>query len=287
VYLAADHASRHHDSCAGRVAIAAYQAAVYHNPVYRAAQAASGNTTAAVGTTPRCKSGESPCTAVCIQVEADAATINPSAHRLPGSIGLREEEAEPSALELDWGPGGVAVELVPPPRVVSCHSCVSGEECEQLPVVPRVLDDETPAFMPYAEEPEPHGGFLGFWKQMIRKLSSSGVGFKDCCQEKEENEAPNYGKPPECREDPYHSQQYPGCPASVCPHHRNYCPHSGRMIVPAVVPEPQSETGAAARRARFLDESEECEARPKHPEVDTMEFRPTDAKPGEFRLVPI
>lgn len=116
------------------------------------------------------------------------------------------------------------------------------------------------------------------------------------------------GSPPDCREDPHHDQHYPGCPyMGGCPgmHH----------VPPPPLPEPKvkvKKKKAAAKQPPAEDPAihqtkfEEIEmveppmsreikptrryvpawknrgSYPDEPEVDTMEFRPSDAKKGEF-----
>jgi hypothetical protein len=110
------------------------------------------------------------------------------------------------------------------------------------------------------------------------------------------------GTPPDCREDPHHDQQYPGCP------YMGGCP--GSMHCPPPAPadsESQPKTKKKKKTAKALPDVVEDTAirrmkyeefampaaerpmRPDHfdwvpaiPKVDTMEFRPSDAKPGEF-----
>ena len=89
---------------------------------------------------------------------------------------------------------------------------------------------------------------------------------------------------PSCQEDPAYNYQYPGCT------YTGSCPGAGPGS-PAIPREyngkPQQNFGLTQPAvhplkpapSRKYTRDEEC---PVHPEVDTMEFRRTDAKEGEF-----
>jgi len=110
------------------------------------------------------------------------------------------------------------------------------------------------------------------------------------------------GTPPDCREDPHHDQQYPGCP------YMGGCP--GVHYLPPAAPadsdsppktkkkkktadaQPDMVEDTAIRRMKYEEFALPAGERPVRadhfdwlpavPKVDTMEFRRSDAKPGEF-----
>jgi hypothetical protein len=78
---------------------------------------------------------------------------------------------------------------------------------------------------------------------------------------------------PACQEDPHRHEHYPVCPYSG----RSYCP-----TVPArTPPAPQEEPSETYPKNQADPES------PAQPGVDTMEYRPSDAKEGEFESKPM
>ncbi|HXG11079.1 MAG TPA: hypothetical protein VNK04_15070 [Gemmataceae bacterium] len=301
IYLAADQASRHPDSFLGQSVIAFYRSAVQYNPVFafQAARTAFRATPTAACTPAGC----------CADDEPPCAAPDLSQCRLPGRIVLQEEDCQTSftpdsaPTEEEIQLTGALVELVPPPTIMDAAdeipACIepadfilpAGDEPDRI--MPRADDDGAPAVMPYADEDETKetdNDLIHFLNQCLRALVAS----DDC----EKSEFPSGGQPPDCREDPNRHLQYPGCPY-VCPHSRNYCPYSGRSVVPEnvcppldrdVPPAPdrlEKKPASPTKPRNIPQEAEESEVRPRHPEVDTMEFRPTeDAKPGEFGLIP-
>jgi hypothetical protein len=108
------------------------------------------------------------------------------------------------------------------------------------------------------------------------------------------------GTPPDCREDPHHDQQYPGCPyMGGCPGNM-HCPPPAptELDMPKakkkkkdMKPEAAEDTGI--RRMKYEEFATPAAVHPIHPDrqdwvpaapkIDTMEFRHSeDAKPGEF-----
>jgi hypothetical protein len=153
---------------------------------------------------------------------------------------------------------------------------VGFEEESEPTVIPAIPDDDkTPCKMPYSkDEYEKCVGFPCAWLMDI--LSRAGqqvlqiqVG-KETGGEQSSLTAP--GQPPSLREDPEAPYQYPECP------HLGGCPR----CTPAPQPTPKKQSGnhsAAPKR----NGNDEC---PAHPEVDTTEFRPSDARHGEFDRIP-
>jgi hypothetical protein len=149
-------------------------------------------------------------------------------------------------------------------------------------MAPCVDDDErAPATMPYADEAAvapPKVRSKG-WRRMPNDYSGC-----------EESEAGGQIHRADCREDPSYPYQYPGCPyigPSATPGVYHRLPAMPREFPP---PETyRSPHGTSAPRspgtppAKQPANDAEC---PAHPEVDTMEFRRSDAKEGEFDRTP-
>lgn len=91
----------------------------------------------------------------------------------------------------------------------------------------------------------------------------------------EESELVHPGRPASCQEDPSYDRQYPACP---------YISPLQRKNTPAVPLHMQPSEDSKNRGSDPLGAREEV---PVHHEVDTMEFRPTDALDGEFAPHPL
>ena len=161
--------------------------------------------------------------------------------------------------------------------------------------------DALPTDMPYtddAEESEEVKGeywLIDFWKKLFWGTAESEYYLRRYFPPdfrrpggEEESELVPGGKAPSLREDPGIHQQYPGCPfMERCP---GICPRA-KPVTPALdVPKPikkKSEAPSAANTKKIErhleeDDGEESEFNPLHPDVDTTEFRRSDARPGEF-----
>jgi hypothetical protein len=124
------------------------------------------------------------------------------------------------------------------------------------------------------------------------------------CDDPEECEDVHAGKPPACREAPEASRQYPCCepiaaPKKACPpdcaaeEEQEYelipppkplCPCAGcceGCCKPC--PKCPASDGCPEGCDKCPKAGEPCKSKPK---IDTLEFRPTDAKKGEFDPIP-
>jgi hypothetical protein len=154
----------------------------------------------------------------------------------------------------------------------------------QYPDYPLEQADELHEPMPCLEEEEPkvevsENPFVSFWLSL----------FQDAMPPADEETAPEQDadqpmeeiqEEPACQEDPHYSEHYHHCPymgGRSCPP----CPAGGAPKV---------------KKPRGSDDVEECEPCPKaepdpesppQPGIDTMEFRPSDAKEGEFESKPM
>jgi hypothetical protein len=146
--------------------------------------------------------------------------------------------------------------------------------------------------MPHAEEsetPASSDALFRFWQDLFRNLSEESAG-------QEESEALDVDVPAPCQEDPVYHYQYPGCPfTGKCPFLDSPALRSdpslrehkekNRPMTPDFDP---NELSVPERLKRLLPQagSEEEELLPP-PNVDTTEFRPSDARPGEFDPQPL
>jgi hypothetical protein len=153
------------------------------------------------------------------------------------------------------------------------NALAAGEDApEELPMPAEEPAEDQPADVPAAvvDTPEP-----------------AGAG--------EESEAMP-GTPPDCREDPHHDQQYPGCPyMGGCPGNMRTCPSptpAEKKKEKDASAQPDVVEDTTIRRIKYEEFATPSAERPVHPDhfdwvpampkVDTMEFRPSDAQPGEF-----
>jgi hypothetical protein len=150
--------------------------------------------------------------------------------------------------------------------------------------MPMCIDDDVyPTVMPYADDDDNDTGpsLFDSWFGRLRKPVANGSG--------EESESNGDRFAPDCKEDPNYHHHYPACP------YIGTCPYSGRSYTGQTESDarPMHETkkipitdltppGTRAHRLSGLSNLEETDRNQAHPEVDTMEFRPSDAKNGEL-----
>lgn len=161
------------------------------------------------------------------------------------------------------------------------------EEFDAPRFMPPCTDDEdAPATMPYAhryadEEPQP----VGFIDVRTPKDLSAAKADEGAS---EESEIPFDRNPANCQKDPNFQYQYPGCPyTGAAPAGRSAShgsapetatdPHSDKKSSP---PNVDSRLKSKLPPAGSGEEQEDATP---HTDVDTMEFRPTDARNGEFK----
>jgi hypothetical protein len=162
----------------------------------------------------------------------------------------------------------------PPPAVcqgapATMPPCRDEEECEPLPIFTEEGCELLP--MPACEEEV---------QECPDTALHHGVRLKEIHVKVLEALPPDGKKTGECREDPNREQHAPGCPATGCP---------GMKHSPCVPPtqaaspggeessEPPSKSALRTIR-RFKMRQPLDETVPVHPEVDTMEFRPSDGQ---------
>jgi len=126
------------------------------------------------------------------------------------------------------------------------------------------------------------------WLQLLGKSTKSQKKSKQPAPsvgqgDPEESELSNAGRPAKCQEDPAYDLHYPGCPyAGPQPGMRRLSPLAPPRMSPL-----QDSKGRPSVRYFMPDPSGAHEEVPVHPEVDTMEFRPSDAQEGEFDPHPL
>jgi hypothetical protein len=176
------------------------------------------------------------------------------------------------------------------PAALADDRLMSTDPCDEvlMPVVAAETGgDGCPLTMSYCEDEGdfvavmPHAcdspaetaanGFLGFWTSLFKSPAESPMpgGM-------EESE-PGDGAVPQCKEDPAYSHQYPGCPHTGERGHAK----TGAATKPVPFKEPVPEPGKPGLPTTLpykpvIVEDEEQET-PMHREVDTMEFRRSDA----------
>ena len=171
--------------------------------------------------------------------------------------------------------------------------------------------DVPPAAMLHADAEESEGvrsecWLIDFWKKLFwgtaeckyyptppnfRKYYPTPPNFREAGGEQESELVPG-GKAPSLREDPGIHQQYPGCPfmeRCIRPRVKPLTPALDGACLWSIDPttKKKSETPSAANTKKIErhleeDDGEESEFNPLHPDVDTTEFRRSDARPGEF-----
>lgn len=157
------------------------------------------------------------------------------------------------------------------PATTVVPACI--EECELMPMPP-CQDEESEATgeKKVAEDACP---IADFWMSLFRDL------MKDKDQDAvppaaEEADAVDEGVPADCQEDKDYHQRYPSCPyMGGCPGSRSACPPSLKKDQEVDEPIVEEEIAEPRPAPETTDEA------PTHPDVDTMEFRPSDAPPKE------
>ena len=272
VYLAADHAGRHPRTLLGRCLVGAYHAGTQYNVFYSAGKAAAEHTTqvlhhvlarrivipvlgqtnpVAAAPAPHAEHAPAPCPQSC-----PAATEHPvvPAPRMLGHIDIPvvEETSEPiehEPLQVIYMPDEE------PPMAEAPATMPHAEE-----------PSATPMTMPHADEEEATGAGTSpfdFWMDLFRDaaqhVTPAGA--------EESDKGVVAPDPADCKEDPYHPYQYPGCPYGGCPDsHRSYDPHAGCCPYSGKCPRCES----ARPHCECEEESEliELQTAPVEPKAD-------------------
>lgn len=173
------------------------------------------------------------------------------------------------------------------------------------------LDDTPQAMPPAAEMKRANDSLFEFWQGLFESATEEAESMGAALPQSESHYFHDE-EPPQCLEDPAYQHQYPGCPfTGKCPGmERSNSPYlvdpvptvrpkkfkklsdhemksNGQDDPTAQTSDPSKYELPARLRQLLPSDSTEAEEEPSHSEVDTMEFRPTDARPGEFAPKPM
>jgi hypothetical protein len=208
----------------------------------------------------------------------------------------RSSEAEPvlvpptiideSSDEYQSIPSSIEDETEPPISIPPSDNPAAAGEREDP-----VTAEAEPIGMPKSENDEPT-----WWLEMLRGVSE--VEMAPAAQEPpldgapEESEMIHDGIPPEMREDPASIHAYPGCPnirncddGDPCPASTALPPAEPKKVKKQGKKRIDSRLDSLKRICPSVGAAEESEC-PGHPDVDTTEFRKSDANPDEFKPQP-
>jgi hypothetical protein len=218
---------------------------------------------------------------------------------LPAPVVIPEEGDGKDAEEIPWPLGhkptneplGVSTTFPFATGDATCIPAAAPSQSQFAEVQPAALFmpycSDDPPRMPYADEECDKGcceemtedeakaatdTFLRSWFSLFSK------GEKDVA---EESEPAAKG---DCKEDPHRHEMFPGLPFSSGVR-SPVRPNAAPTFVP-VLPEPTPRKGKPSDEL-FNKGSSKAEPGHGRPCVDTMEFRPTDARANEFRLGPL
>jgi hypothetical protein len=171
----------------------------------------------------------------------------------------------------------------PVPKTSQPDGSETSEEPQDLAqIMLPCLEDDLPDFMPYAEDTQATDA--SFFEFLMGMFHSPAPMISGATEEAETVPATK----PECREDPNHPFQDAGCPfMGPCPAGRGRCPDPIH-VAPKMEPEPQESRldvdvfRLLHRRLPCMLEPGNVEEGSVHREVDTMEFRPSDATMKAF-----
>jgi hypothetical protein len=309
VYVAADYAREHPNSVVGRCVLLAYRVRCDYNPVTMLTHALTPCDVVA----PQAPATQPDRSGVCVHAEDGSGEIELTPAEESSveiidltrfSIGDSQESEEHSASDVLKIP-----EIQPPPA--ACDPSRSGDTPVMVPPTRIQEEDdgkavapgddeecEVPATMPKDEEKSENPGtveeseFKAFIKDVLGYPESEQeppMDKSDAGGSEEESEAIHDSAAPENREDTAAHHQYPGCPymggcpgsshaVPVCP--SEPAPHKHKKKKKAV--EPMTST-PSSEECEPAEVDEEC---PDHSDVDTTEFRKSDARQGEFSRRP-
>jgi hypothetical protein len=124
---------------------------------------------------------------------------------------------------------------------------------------------------------------LGFWKQVLEMLHVPTV---DTAPAQPEPAAPA-ATPVDCREDSHHHRHYPACPyTGRCYPPVDECPQAQPSKPNGCGVEPAHKPVETPRPKLQQPERDKGEC-PSHPEIDTMEYRPSDGSLYDYGTGPV
>jgi hypothetical protein len=283
------HARAHPDSLAGRCVVATSGAAIFLNPLVGAGPlvehvvhhwAPAGGSEECVTIAPgdEARWQEEP---VCVGQEGDAHAVK---LEMAGVMELpAAEPAGPAPIvipEDDTPPAPPADENGNVTPVAA--STIDMPESEVVPAVMAYCEDgraPAPAHMPYADEGQEPAGATDAEPAQPKKCECLKVFFKKLFAKPEgqpgTTESAEEGETKGEDYHRYHPEHHSGCPA-------NYCPYTGRCYPEKAAPKShggEEDSEAPAPHGKGCDKGEGC---PKHPEVDTMEYRKSDGHLDDY-----
>lgn len=316
-YLAADYAYRYPESKVGRCTLVGYRIATDCNPVVRFGQVMSqcaAEATREVMTVAACKGAKACCAPSACQTSnpEDGSTQPDGGERPVDIIDLANYQIpipqadDPTAEVItnvqETHTGSLMIGIG-----VNSDAGLTGVVVQpESPCTPRCMNPETevPATVPTEKKDEitsdSEDSELQDW---LRQYEESAVDPKPQTEkvqpqgDQEESEAINEGEPPTCQEDPSSAHQYPSCP------YMGGCPSSGHCPVqmdPAPVtpkktkkrkskkeePKPEPTKSAVPAKPVVPEAESGNEEQEPQSEIDTMEFRKSDAQKDEFKPGP-
>jgi len=247
IYVAADYAGRHPESMFSQCMATACRIGTVNNPLHHASPTAV-----------RLESAESGSEESEVGSEMQSNDSTPAYHLV-----LPCPE--------------MPVEMCPPPLSITEPATPRDDWYRPMPPCPS--EEATPA--PLEPSPEAFTERFAVTPEFWKSLQHEVVG--------PQGDTLHAGKPPTCRENDDCIHEYPGCPQSS-----QVCPYTGRSVAPEkrpvdaeeqeVLPPPKVRKEPACPCSPC--EKEGCPACKPMPNVGTSEFRPGDAKKGEFDRVP-
>jgi hypothetical protein len=315
IYLATTYALHHPESVLAQSTITGLQLTAGFHPVYhagaavgRAASRIAGGPSAAVQLTP-----EEEEQLLC--VPPDPMPVEEAAPLEPPAISqaqrdfilqtIKEElQRHRQNRDDDTVPTGSPQTRLRP--VSQVEPPIAKEEDDFPNTMPHCLDDaEMPDMMPGAVDSgstKSNDPLFEFWLGLFESARDGEAPAEPARYYHDE-------EPPQCLEDPTYQYQYPGCPyTGKSPQEEK----SGipKMMKPAPDVKPMQKSpddlpaGSKRRtikgmtdpkkyelparlRQNLPGDSTEAQEEPAHPDVDTTEFRPSDAHPGDFDPKPM
>jgi hypothetical protein len=224
-------------------------------------------------------------------------------------IRMIQEQLAASHVEMD---SPAASRLLPMPMFAEPELCAPPPlEHEQFPTfMPRCSDEEDSlAEANKASDKKSNDALFEFWLGLFQNVAREDNDMNGT----EPQDASHYfhdEEPPQCLEDPAYQHQYPGCPYTGKPPilEKSAQPKEIDSIPSAKPKTPKKTSDGVLKQGNSADlpkiewgkyelparlrqllpgEANESADEPTHPEVDTMEFRPSDARQGEFNPRPI
>jgi hypothetical protein len=309
VYGAAEYAQQHPGSFLARCSFATYHLMVEYNPLSRAGHVVAARVPRATQgvAVPAC-TGAATCTAdhgqsvrgeaaepaVLGELFSRDAFTNLSRCQAPATLtsDLQEPCQGPPSDSLE-GPASISGEA--PGLTVQAGGVEESEDSPPTMPLSRDDDGDAPAVMPYIVDSDDDSAQLfNYWMGLFRKAAGQSnegqqPGADTAAGSSEESESMYGNVPADCREDPAYNYQYPGCPyTGTCPKGRGRLPTAKPQVAPKLMGDLEEQSPLPdslvpqLKPVETKPDADSDDESPLHPDVDTMEFRHSDAHDGEF-----